>query len=655
MSATRQSGGPRFAHKRALLVLGAVLALSCATIACSALLGLEPPPSGTDGIDGGNDGPTNGTVDAAGCMTRYVSAISGDDGQTGCTPAVPLKTIKAAISAFESEGLTGYTVEVCAGAYPESNLKMQSRGNLMGGYNCKTWTRTGTYALDQVNETIISVATPDSTHFVPLTIGPATIDAGVADADVPDGGAGSLLVDGFTIVGPSNVSDSYAVQVNQSATGTISNCRLSSGDPSGAASTSYGVFVVNASPTISNNLIQSGVAATTAGVFVRTINSSPWIHGNTVTSNDALAGGVGSFGIEVTATGGNVDSNRIEDNTVIAGNGAASEAIRISGAVKGIVRRNHAQSLPTGAKNAGLGLMYGIRLENSSSIQVLYNRAYAGGSNGGVGPMTGISVQGGKNVVIANNMVYGGFEKPIAAGSDLNAFGIVLAGTAHPVVVYNTIFSGFSPGSGSRAYDIAFSAALDGTSTTDAVVQNNIFAGSGVNDFGVYIENCANGLDTFENNVFFAQQTGLAYLGCDAGGPRALQDMTQLSKMGAKSLDGNITLRSVDTCGKTDDAGGCIVQKECPFFGITTGAADGGLNLDGSPGCVDSVFGAWSTDNGNATLLSNTGWVLGPTAPCAVSAGGRDLTDAGFTQDINGKQRDAAPSMGAAQANPTCP
>ncbi len=646
MSAAGRTGDARVLRKRALLVAGAVLALSCATLACSALLGLEPPPNGAD--DGG-------TFDASGCMTRYVSAASGDDGHTGCTQDAPLKTIKAAISAFESEGLTGYTVEVCAGAYPESNLRMQSRGNLMGGYNCKLWTRTGSYATDQANESIITVAMPDSTHFVPLTIGPATIDAGVADADVPDGGPASLLVDGFSIIGPSNVSDSYAVQVNQNATGTISNCRLSSGDPTGAASTSYGVFVVNASPTISNNVIQSGVAATTAGVFVKTSNSSPWIRGNTITSKDALAGGVGSFGIEVTSTGANVDSNRIEDNAVIAGNGLVSEAIRISGATKGLIRRNRAQSLPTGAKNAGLGLMYGIRVESSSNVQVLYNRVYAGGSNAGVGPMVGISVLGGKNVVVASNMVYGGYYKPLPTGSDLNAFGIVLAGTNHPVVVYNTVFSGFSPGAGGRAYDIAVSGALDGTPTTDAVVQNNIFAGSGVNDFGVFLENCSNGIEAFENNAFLAQQTGLAYLTCDAGGPRNLQDMSQLSRMGARSLDGNITLRSVDTCGKTDDAGRCVVQSECPFFGITTGVADGGMNLDGSPGCVDSVFGAWSnTDNGTATLLAG-GWVLGPTAPCEVSAGGRDLTDAGFTTDLFGKQRDAAPSMGAAQANTTCP
>lgn len=655
----------RMTRKKTLYFVAAALTLSAASMACSAILGLEPPPEGASG-EGGTD------VDAAGgCMTRYVSTRAPDDNGGGCTPDKPLKTIAAAISAYETAGVTGYTIKVCAGTYPETDLRIESRGALLGGYSCDTWQRTGTYATDLVNDTEITVKTIDSNHEVSLLLSPPIVDAGVTttDAEAPEGGAANLLVDGFSIVGPSGTAESYAVRVNQGATGTISNCRLLAGD---ATNLSAGIFVQSATPTIANNTILSGRAAVTVGVDVQTTSSSPYIHSNTITSKDVTDGVTGStngsYGVLVnnSGSGNGVDANRIDDNTVVSGNGPLSAGIRLAGIAKGgLIRRNRVQTLTSG-KASSIGPMRGISVDTSNGVQILQNRVYSGGSNAGVGPLFGIFVYEGANVVVANNMVYGGYDKPIAMGSNLNATGIALIGTKNPIAVYNTIFSGFAPGFGGRAYDISIgTSAIDGTTTTNAIIQNNILAGSGVNDFGMLVDNCGNGIDMFENNAFFAQQTGLVFLSCaDAGAVRNVQDIAGLGKMGAKALDGNVTLRSMETCGKTGSAGACVVQSQCPFYGLTTtlpdgGPNDGGANLDGSPLCVESVFGAWSNDDGNSTLF-NPGWTLAPVgdgggAPCAVSAGGLDLTSAGFTTDLYGKQRDAAPSMGAAQANPVCP
>jgi hypothetical protein len=640
-------------HRGLLLTVSSLALLSSALLACSALLSLEPPPTET-ALDDGGGGSDAIVPGDAGCLTRYVSA-SGSDQNSGCSQNAPLKTIKAAIAAYETVGASGYTIQVCGGSYAEDELHMESRGSLLGGFNCTTWTRAPDYATSTVNESKITVATPDSNHQITLIIGPVP-DAGGAAADAS---APELVVDGFSIVGPSGLGsalpNSYAVRFTNGATGLLSNSKILAGD---ATEQSIAVASLTATPEISNNVIRSGTATSVIAVNVTAGNRSPYIHGNQITAQDSTSTAAGSVSYGIIVNGSKFDLDRIEDNSVQSGDALITIGIKVNGATRGTIQRNRVQALPS---KFAPGIMRAISVESGANVRITGNRAYAGGGGGGVGAMGGIVLIRMDGAEVSNNMVYGGSQKHLDQAG-LAASGIALVGATGTVVESNTVFSGFSSGPTSRAYGLQVYSTSDGVRSAGTFVRNNIFAGSGIDDFGILIDNCSQGITAMRNNAFFGQSTGLALGQCGDAGTIEVRDIGDLAKVSGKPVDGNVTLRTAGTCGAIGSEGTCVPNAACNFPGVALlpdgGQPPDGGPLDGKPTCVESMLARWSEkDNGYGTLFSPTlAFDLSPDASCAVTRGGLDLSDAGITQDFYGHKRGAAPSMGASELlDAACP
>jgi hypothetical protein len=273
------------------------------------------------------------------------------------------------------------------------------------------------------------------------------------------------------------------------------------------------------------------------------------------------------------------------------------------------------------------------------TLVTLANKIYGGDATGkSDGTSVGISASGVKGFTAENNMIHGGNKS--GAASHGSASGIELTQVTAPTLINNTIFSG-SAGSaaGQSAAGIVISLSVSGF-----VAENNLFATSGTNDFGLIVSCSASLIDTFDNNVFLAPTTLVRFGGggtANCGGS-AKMDFTTItsadsfftsSSAGAK-VTGNARFASPLQCSG-DSAAQCTQTFSCAS----------------ASQCASYIFTNWSAADTGFTILQSDGWKVNPI--CEVSQGGLDVT-ATLKTDFYGTTRTVPLSAGAHEQDATC-
>jgi hypothetical protein len=174
---------------------------------------------------------------------------------------------------------------------------------------------------------------------------------------------------------------------------------------------------------------------------------------------------------------------------------------------------------------------------------------------------------------------------------------------------------------------------------TGIVAQNNLFATSGSNDFGLIVSCSAGLVSAFQNNVFLQPTTVVRFGGggttnCGATAQSFdtvtdAQAFLAATSSGSK-VSGNMRLAS--SCGAD---GACTVDSSC----------------NSAASCESEIITGWAPADTGYAILQSAGWKIA--AKCAVSQGGFDLS-ATLETDFYGAARTKPLSAGAHEQDATC-
>ncbi len=605
--------------------------------------------------------------DLAGCHEVFVST-AGDDGNSGCTPATPKKTIASGMSVA-----TATDVLVCKGTYPEAVALTRAIG-LRGGYSCTTWSRTATFGyptFDGVNETVI---TGQSAGF-------ATVGVGAA-----------AQLEGFTVQGPTGVAmPSTAVLVNVSGA-TITGNKIVAGSSGGtvASNGSVGVDIEAAGDEIVHNSINGGSgisglnatpsSPTTSGSIGVLINGASHVHANLINPGSGQiaqtthAGtAAGASGIWV--TGGNVslaNGTAIEGNSISGGNGTAQSSVspgQLIGALG--IRVANTDGNPVdivgNVIDAGSGTVVisggvnshpdtiGVELSNvaTGAISLQGNRIFGGLGTGPSAAPNNTDQADGVLAFASASSVLTIVDNEIQSGSSStgSVSGIRLEVQLAATVAHNTVVSG-------RATGESIGLLIFNPNVANQVI-NNLFLGE-TNSFAIGTAGClgAGYIAAWQNNASAYTNVLLEDLDSNAG-CTALSTYSTIDAVTAafalectgatachnfNSDAGPLVGGNINLASSCSGDSGCVVLAGC-----TSPLSSSG---DAGP-CARGMFAAFDSASDGVAALESAGWNLTTGAPCAVSQGGLD-DHATITTDWQGTARTAPVSIGASEFDGTC-
>ncbi|MFZ5629516.1 MAG: hypothetical protein ACOY5B_10340 [Spirochaetota bacterium] len=274
----------------------------------------------------------------------YVNKNSSSLLQNGGT-AAPYKSIQTAIVAANTLRNSNrdiyFQIFVAQGTYNES-ITQYAGISLYGGYNAALPDTNGEWTRNVALYTTSITAT-----------GMRGVTYG---SDVTAAYRAATVLDGFTVTG-------------------------------GAGEAPYGVYLNNASPTISNNRINSGTPVFQVSAVYAMNNSAPVIQGNTITASQQNAVGIDAH---------NCNGITIERNTIVALGTVYSAGLVIRNSATFRVLNNVVLG---GTSNSAESI--GIDLTTSTG-EIAGNTIYAG-----QGSFTyGIELNSGTNVSIRNNVIF---------------------------------------------------------------------------------------------------------------------------------------------------------------------------------------------------------------------------------------------------------
>lgn len=295
----------------------------------------------------------------------YVSSTALNDAGTGLTPATAKRNIYAAYAAASNPA----TVVVNGGVYPVNSDNASTRIELKDGVSL-----FGGFSVDFTNR--------DTAVYISAISDSATIGTGGA-------------ISGNSAVSVATVIEGFTMNSTMAVGASATSINLSSG----------------ASPTIRNNIINSGAGGSSTSIYI--VDAAPVI----------------------------------ENNIIMAGTGSNTKGISHWGVSSPIVKNNFIHG-GTGINSSGISGF------NTSSAFISGN-IINGGTGTNTGASNGISSQG--NDVIENNIIFG--------GSNFNiTWGIILLGPSK-IIRNNTIHSG-------TGRNTAYSVYLNSATATE--LQNNI-------------------------------------------------------------------------------------------------------------------------------------------------------------------------------------
>jgi hypothetical protein len=448
--------------RRILLV--AVLACGCGDDAGTDLD--APPMCTTDCEDAGVE--PDAPIAPIGA---YVSALTGDDANMG-TEASPVKTIGKGIANAMMLG-GERSVIVGEGSY-EEKVTLVEGIDLLGGHQCNTttcdWARDIAMHESEIQNVdfeglVASTGITRATLLSGFTIsglsGTPSSTAGTVAVTLV---GGSPTVRGNVITGAStdgntgpeanNRSIGLAIRGTSDAAGAlIENNEISSG----SALQSIAVAIESTSPsvtslvTLGSNLIRSGSARRSIGVYALRAAAGSKISNNDITTGSTIMGANTGIQIHSPVT---VDRNRVNLDRVATGSCSQTSSwcagIFVEGATTTIT--NNIVIAPRGQRTAGLLL---AELEQPAGTVTVANNYFDGGGSGPNNIGSARNVSSAVVLWISNNTqvtltgVVGRIGNNILSGGiNSDRYGIREDGpngrTIHPVFVNNNFFT-FSP------------------------------------------------------------------------------------------------------------------------------------------------------------------------------------------------------------------
>ena len=505
----------------------------------------------------------------------YVSSASGSDTGLGDINA-PLKTIQAGIAkaaSFIAAGTSSSVrVNVAEGTYEVTDgtentaeytdgdyISMVEGVSLYGGFSADFSDR-------------------DSSRYVSKIVDLSETGTDSAAVRAYDGLTDATVIDGFTIQG------------TESAEITSSN----------------GLDIERASPTVSNNVICGGYAAPGQLSLALDIydNSSPVIRNNMITGGDTLGS---SYGMVISDSSNPV----VTGNTVHGGNSNLTYGIVCWETQADIIEN----TIYGGEGNTTLGIM----LLSGCMVTISDNNI-----DGGVSAETsrGIYNMSDDSVRIIGNTITGGTAQESATG-------IRNESTGWYTIMNNLVFGG-TAGTGFDA-DGIFCYQAGGN------IYNNTIAG-GLSDFNSAIVLREESFPRIDNNILlsFAESIG----GCC------------IRAYGGGDDHNNGYAQSIRNNALWDQSGGLdiILYRDYQNLDYDTAAAVNGhshghcsANIDGAPLFVD-IDGP----DDDITTMADNDWHLSASSPAGVRTGGLDGTAEGwsYSSDRDGNARTGSGGTG---------
>ncbi|MBX3130415.1 MAG: hypothetical protein KF718_27095 [Polyangiaceae bacterium] len=554
----------------------------------------------------------------------YVSVDGGDDSNSGCSPCFPKATLGGALSslraatALDAGGSplpAGFAVKACKGLYSDTSLLLDLPVSLYGGYDCATWTRTGSQGwptFDKVNETTIRNGDV-SKQVDSLRVSGSAVDA-------------SVTIEGFTILGwPAGApaARSKALGVYGGAAPRITGNLIQGGASKGSGSgggldnvASTGLWIEQASPDVTQNQIHGGSGSVadygSVGVLVRGASSKPKLQGNEIHGGSGSGQDDGSIGLRVfeNASMTEAGGNPIADNVIWSGTGVDDSLFGISAG--GVVLHTPAELVGNSIRgetlpnNGSRGC--GVRVFGAGVVA--RNRIYSGDATS----TSGVWAQG-NGARIENNMIHSGHGHPALHGVWIQGSGVQL--------LHNTIVS-HTPGNNQLVEQVYLE------SGTGAVIRGNIFmAQVSAVSTGIRSKVCLanNAIATLHDNVFLNNDTLAEFQvsGCAGAATVMTQLQSPINNAGG-SASGNLYYKGAGGCGGLPT--GCVELEAC------SGAATKTLE------CFHQLFTGWTGDG--TSELFTTGWRLKPSSvPCPIARGPthksvtHDLFDAARTEELS--------------------
>ncbi len=585
---------------RALTLLSCLLA-ALGPFAC---VGDDPAVATTDA------GTTDGGPDTPGAVV-YVSAVAGNDANSGYSQNKPRKTIKSALNLAASSPVPITEIRVCAGTYAE-NLTLTTATSLRGGYSCDTWGRAERFGFDanfpDVNRTIVEGVANAPT---------LTVDAPTATQ--------ATVIDGFQIRA-SNSAGQPAIKV---VTGAASIAELeafggaATGGGSGAAS--VGIQVDGGAPDLGHLRVDGGggVGSDYGSVAVQLSGGKAILHDSRLEAGNGK-GLVGATGILINGGGPYIGANALsrlivhgarptgENNPFIGIQILTGKVEVLTSIVLGVDGASCASSLCT---------VYGIAGSRGAEVVVRGNSVEPGNfANEATGSRRHRGVYSNGSIVVENNLISaGGLSEttPPIVGSPSDGGAIELGPEgAKPVVRFNTLVLGAPVRSNIIRYGLVSMAA-------GAEVAGNLV-----------IREPQSGTGTMVRAFDFRPCSDKPFALFD--GNRAIGDAPNDVILGPPTT----------TCSTTVKLG------DYSFNGVFKNGDGGADNTALPESAREQAFGTWNAD-AIARAISERKLVPGagptPKSPCALQT-----KAPGPATDALGKARGVDKTAGAFEANGSC-
>jgi hypothetical protein len=547
-----------------------------------------------------------------------VSGAVGNDANVGCTPDKPLKTIGGAIGRARTLGVRDHEAIVCGGVYSEPQFVLDHPLSIRGGFDCLTFTRPegfGWPKLALTPETRVEKATPSG----------ATL---VVEGDIP----ASVELDGLTITGPTTGEGGIGVLVKKGAAPTIHDCLIG-----GGATTNVGFFpgatglaIEDASPSVSRSEIRGGAGTAPAfgSLGITVVNGAPSLRDIRVDAGQSSSGTVGVFiSGKVTMRG----DRALRADISWTAAATTARGIYLSGAgvdveVDGSILRGGPVAC-TGDASACSSA--GIIVDHQAKLTVHHSRIIGGEvtSPGTGSSSSAIATSNASSVDIANSFLHSG---NVGARTLVASAGVHLVATPNAQLHHNTIFT-----SGGSANALAAGIRLQGATTKDAAIVNNLIGSNKGAGVGVSLDFCANAtIATLKGNAFVSTTPAFRrYTSCSAA---VFQDFPSMASVeaalpGAASANIRVVGSGATACAG-DSAAQCLQLPECALLDT----------------CPPAVIEGWDTATaGRSTLFgAGGGWKLTSPGACRLGEGGIAL-DRPLTTDAFGVARTTPPSIGA--------
>lgn len=567
-------------------------------------------------LDGGGDGGTGGDA-ASGCATVYVSAESGLDGNTGCSPAQAKRTITSALAAAKQRKGEVQEVHVCKGDYGEADLVLDQRVSLRGGYACGDFAREANFGAASdwkfANPTTVYNAKP----------GPGSAALTVTGTDVGN----SIEIDGFVLRSAVQSATLALALGVDAASPFVHDCVLRAEGTVGGGGV-VGARLTGTSARFAKDKIEvvGGGTEETAGMgLVASGGGTVTVEYSSIKVSGGrgkLSGSVGLYvaGVTLKATANFVVASG--EPATMTGEYTQSAGFTVVNAPGSTLRGNNVVAIGGGCTTSPKCSVSGVGIAGSPRVEVTGNRVMAAATpNAGTNTLMAMSLLASDASLVANNALLNDASHSTAALA--SRFGLSVQASSNVSAIGNTVV--FSRGSG----------------RTDPFNEVNI----GVALFGVDTPT------TPQSSAFVFHRNLVAMLDEDVNAPQradlgVLATTCPLNGFGPPPQN-NVILGfsggAAPTRARYATTSGCSLQSSITTFTNSLPGDDPGSARYTCPGgptpakCVEGLFLPLSRSDWAATLMEDK-LKLAPTAPCVLAKGGGSVaSDVGF--DLLGKPR----------------